>query len=69
MEINKKLLGICSYCKNIRIRGDSEDPDAIWISKSQDPRLYQRFIEIYPNRLTHGTCPSCVNKHYLEYDK
>ena len=59
----KEVLGICSHCRNIRIN----DKNDLWLSSDADPKLYQRFLDRYEGRLSHGICPSCMNEHFPEY--
>ena len=65
---NKKLedlgkedvLGICSYveCKRIRI----DDDEDTWISRGDNPELYDRYIKVYEGVNSHSYCPGCEKK-------
>lgn len=54
MEQNKlELLTQCAWCNAIKISG-------LWLRKEDNPRLYQRYIEVYKGKITHEQCPECI---------
>jgi hypothetical protein len=50
------LLGICSYCKNVRVPPDSKT--GIWVS----PEEYYKRGGTSNVKLSHGICPECFEK-------
>ena len=59
-----KVLGICSYCKSIRINDESN----IWLSKDTNSNLYDKFIERYTGKLSHSYCPECSKRVMKQLD-
>ena len=55
LDILKKLIPICSFCKKIR-------------DESGDWQLVDRFFqERLSIQFTHSVCPECMEEHYKEY--
>lgn len=56
MKTSKGILAMCSFCKKIR------DVDGSWADVDY-------YIAKYMNAdVSHGVCPSCIPKHYPEYN-
>jgi hypothetical protein len=62
-NIDKKVLGICSVCKAIKV----DDENQLWLKREDNPRLYDLLIEKYKENLSHGICPEDFKKNYGEY--
>lgn len=58
MTKNLEVLGICSVCKKIRIDNENNT----WMSKENQPKLYERYIQKYEKKLTHSYCDPCYTK-------
>ena len=58
-----KILGICSYCQQIRI----DNLNKVWIKRKDSPSLYDHYLAVYKDGLSHGLCPDCeveIRKKY-----
>jgi len=57
-DIGDEMLSICSFTECARIKVDDELEK--WISRDDNPELYDRYIEAYRDmKLSHGYCPRC----------
>jgi len=63
-DIEKKVLGICSVCKSIRI---SDEP-RVWLKKETDPKLYERYLKKFEGKLSHGYCPEHLEEERKKYE-
>lgn len=59
-----KVLTICAECKKIRINNESN----LWLDREADKKLYDRFIEKYNGKLSHGYCPDCGGEELKKLD-
>ena len=51
--IEKELLVMCCVCKKIRI----DDENDLWLSREDNPVLYDKLINRFDERISHTYCP------------
>ena len=59
-----ELLTICMGCQRVRINDESN----LWLSKEENPNLYEGLLEEHEGNLSHGYCPPCGERAMEEAD-
>ncbi len=54
----EKILGMCCVCKKIKIDDESD----LWLGREDNPVLYDRFLDRFKERISHGYCPEDFKK-------
>ncbi len=55
----------CSVCKKIKL----DDEKEIWISRNENPILYDSLQDTYKENISHGYCPKDSEQFNKEIDK
>ncbi len=59
----EKFLVICSECKSIKINPKRN----LWLKRETNPKLYDKTMKKYENRLSHSLCPEDEEKYKQRY--